>query len=48
MSVKKLDTRMSVFDVIPFASKGIDRVVQNQSDRVDIVHQLKQVVCIKG
>ena len=38
----------SVVDEIPAAYKDIDRVMQNQSDLVDIVHTLKQVVCVKG
>jgi tRNA-splicing ligase RtcB len=29
-------------------SKDIDEVMSNQSDLVEVVHQLKQVVCIKG
>nr|WP_288130550.1 RtcB family protein [Microbulbifer sp.] len=26
----------------------MDRVMENQRDLVDVVHTLKQVVCIKG
>lgn len=37
-----------VVDEIPAAYKDIDRVMQNQSDLVDVVHTLKQVVCVKG
>ena len=37
-----------VVDEIPGAYKDIDKVMQNQSDLVDIVHTLKQVVCVKG
>jgi tRNA-splicing ligase RtcB len=37
-----------VIDEIPAAYKDIDRVMANQSDLVDIVHTLKQVMCIKG
>ena len=37
-----------VIDEIPGAYKDIDRVMANQSDLVDIVHTLKQVVCVKG
>jgi tRNA-splicing ligase RtcB (3'-phosphate/5'-hydroxy nucleic acid ligase) len=37
-----------VIDEIPGAYKDIDQVMENQSDLVDIVHTLKQVVCIKG
>ncbi len=28
--------------------KDIDQVMANQSDLVDVVHTLKQVVCVKG
>ena len=38
----------SVIDEIPSAYKNIDTVMANQTDLVDIVHTLKQVVCIKG
>jgi tRNA-splicing ligase RtcB len=37
-----------VVDEIPSAYKDIDEVMQNQSDLVDVVHTLKQVVCVKG
>ncbi|MFM2318125.1 MAG: hypothetical protein RLZZ215_746 [Pseudomonadota bacterium] len=37
-----------VVDEIPSAYKNIDVVMQNQSDLVEVVHTLKQVVCIKG
>jgi tRNA-splicing ligase RtcB len=37
-----------VLDEIPAAYKDIDEVMANQSDLVDIVHTLKQVVCVKG
>lgn len=37
-----------VIDEIPGAYKDIDQVMANQSDLVDIVHTLKQVVCVKG
>jgi tRNA-splicing ligase RtcB len=37
-----------VLDEIPAAYKDIDSVMANQSDLVEIVHRLKQVVCIKG
>jgi tRNA-splicing ligase RtcB len=37
-----------VIDEIPAAYKDIDTVMANQSDLVDIVHTLKQVVCVKG
>lgn len=38
----------SVIDEIPAAYKDIDEVMLNQSDLVDVVHTLKQVVCVKG
>jgi tRNA-splicing ligase RtcB (3'-phosphate/5'-hydroxy nucleic acid ligase) len=37
-----------VLDEIPAAYKDIDSVMANQSDLVEVVHALKQVVCIKG
>ena len=37
-----------VLDEIPAAYKDIDSVMANQSDLVEVVHTLKQVVCIKG
>lgn len=38
----------AVIDEIPAAYKPIDEVMENQKDLVDIVHRLKQVVCVKG
>jgi len=37
-----------VIDEIPGAYKDIDEVMANQSDLVEILHTLKQVVCVKG
>ena len=37
-----------VVDEIPGAYKDIDVVMQNQSDLVEVVHTLKQVICVKG
>ncbi len=37
-----------VIDETPAAYKQIDRVMQAQRDLVEIVHTLKQVVCVKG
>jgi tRNA-splicing ligase RtcB len=37
-----------VIDEIPGAYKSIDRVMAFQSDLVDVVHTLRQVVCVKG
>lgn len=38
----------SVIDEIPMAYKDIDAVMAAQSDLVEVVHTLKQVVCVKG
>ncbi len=38
----------SVIDEIPMAYKDIDAVMNAQRDLVEIVHTLKQVVCVKG
>jgi tRNA-splicing ligase RtcB len=37
-----------VIDEIPGAYKPIDEVMANQSDLVEVVHTLKQVLCVKG
>jgi tRNA-splicing ligase RtcB len=37
-----------VVDEIPAAYKDIERVMADQSDLVEIVHTLKQVLCVKG
>jgi len=37
-----------VIDEIPASYKDIDQVMANQTDLVEVVHQLKQVLCIKG
>ena len=37
-----------VIDEIPGAYKDIDTVMANQSDLVEVVHTLKQLVCVKG
>jgi tRNA-splicing ligase RtcB len=37
-----------VIDEIPGAYKDIDTVMANQSDLVDIVAELHQVLCVKG
>lgn len=37
-----------VIDEIPGAYKDIDQVMANQSDLIEIVHTLKQILCIKG
>ena len=38
----------SVLDELPSAYKNIDEVMENQKDLVEIVHTLKQVLCVKG
>ena len=35
-------------DELPAAYKDIDAVMAAQSDLVDVVHTLKQVLCVKG
>jgi tRNA-splicing ligase RtcB len=37
-----------VLDEIPGAYKDIDEVMADQTDLVEVVHTLKQVVCVKG
>ncbi|MDR2451256.1 MAG: RtcB family protein [Candidatus Accumulibacter sp.] len=37
-----------VLDEIPGAYKDIDEVMANQSDLVEVVHTLKQALCVKG
>jgi tRNA-splicing ligase RtcB len=37
-----------VLDEIPAAYKDIDEVMANQRDLVEVVHTLKQVLCVKG
>jgi tRNA-splicing ligase RtcB len=37
-----------VIDETPLAYKDIDAVMQAQSDLVEVVHTLRQVVCVKG
>lgn len=37
-----------VIDEIPAAYKDINTVMANQSDLVEVVHTLKQVLCVKG
>ena len=39
---------LDVIDETPMAYKDIDAVMAAQSDLVDIVHTLKQVLCVKG
>ncbi len=37
-----------VIDETPMAYKDIDAVMAAQADLVDVVHTLKQVLCVKG
>ena len=37
-----------IIDEIPAAYKDIDQVMEHQSDLVEVVHTLKQIVCVKG
>jgi tRNA-splicing ligase RtcB len=37
-----------VLDETPGAYKSIDAVIEAERDLIDIVHTLKQVVCVKG
>ena len=37
-----------VVDEVPLAYKDIDEVMENQRDLVEVLHQLKQVLCVKG
>jgi tRNA-splicing ligase RtcB len=39
---------VGVLDETPAAYKNIDAVMAAQTDLVDVVHTLKQVVCVKG
>ncbi len=38
----------SVIDETPMAYKPIDKVMAAQTDLVEVVHELRQVVCVKG
>ena len=38
----------SVIDETPSAYKDINKVMEAQKDLVEIVHTLKQIVCVKG
>src|SRR5262249_35744992 len=37
-----------VLDEIPSASKPIEQVMENQKDLVEVVAELRQVLCVKG
>jgi tRNA-splicing ligase RtcB len=38
----------AVIDETPAAYKPIDKVMEAQDDLVEVLHELKQVVCVKG
>ena len=37
-----------MLDEIPGAYKDIEQVMADQTDLVEVVHTLKQIVCVKG
>lgn len=37
-----------IIDEIPAAYKDVDKVMDHQSDLIEVVHTLKQIVCVKG
>jgi tRNA-splicing ligase RtcB len=37
-----------VLDEAPQAYKDVDAVIRAQSDLIEVVHTIKQVVCVKG
>lgn len=39
---------LDVIDETPMAYKPIDKVMEAQKDLVEILHELKQVICVKG
>jgi tRNA-splicing ligase RtcB (3'-phosphate/5'-hydroxy nucleic acid ligase) len=39
---------VGVLDEIPGAYKDIDQVIANQADLVEVVAELKQILCVKG
>jgi len=38
----------SVIDETPMAYKDIDAVITAQADLIEVVHTLRQIVCVKG
>jgi len=38
----------AILDEIPSSYKNIDTVMENQKDLVEVLHILKQVLCVKG
>jgi len=49
-AVKGIECRIDegVIDETPSAYKPIDKVMDAQKDLVEVVHTLRQVVCVKG
>jgi tRNA-splicing ligase RtcB (3'-phosphate/5'-hydroxy nucleic acid ligase) len=45
---RRMPQRRGVLDESPAAYKAIDKVMEAQRDLVEIVHELRQVVCVKG
>lgn len=43
-----IECRKDVVDEIPSSYKDIDEVMNNQSDLVEVVYELRQLICIKG
>ena len=39
---------LDVIDEIPMAYKDIEKVMHAQRELVEVVHTLRQVVCVKG
>ena len=37
-----------VLDETPMAYKPIDKVMEAQADLVEVAHELRQIVCVKG
>ena len=44
----EINRRKGILDEIPGAYKDVDHVMELQKDLVEVVHTLKQVVCVKG
>jgi tRNA-splicing ligase RtcB len=41
-------SRQETIEEHPASYKDIDEVMANQTDHVEILHTLKQVLCVKG
>ena len=39
---------LAVVDETPMAYKDVESVISAQSDLIEVIHTLKQVICIKG